>query len=307
MDNLFSKIILGTAQLGMPYGIGQWAKTIMPEKVAFRILDAAWERGFKTLDTSPDYGLAVERIAKFMRHNPNKNFTIITKIKHIPKKFTKQTSLLNCINAQLFGDLPNLDQLHVLIHNENHVGHRMLINELNSAKISGKITSWGGAVYSVGNAKAIVNTPGCSLLNVPINFFNKDFLAEDVLQACKDQGIKVIARSIFARGLFFSSMNSITMDKSFDAQLENIRGIAQTHKLSLSELCVIFAMSDERVGHAVVGFDNASQLNEIDGRTVEANIDRFGVGFWAQFRLPEFDAGKPQNWTFSGGVLSYKK
>ena len=71
MEKPFSKIIVGTAQLGMPYGMGQWADKVMPEKEAFRILDGAWERGFTTLDTSPDYGLAVERIVKFMRVNPS--------------------------------------------------------------------------------------------------------------------------------------------------------------------------------------------------------------------------------------------
>ena len=79
----FSKIILGTVQLGMPYGLGQWRQGLMPESVAFSILDAAWEMGITTLDTSPDYGIAEERIAKYMKINPTKQFHIISKIKSL--------------------------------------------------------------------------------------------------------------------------------------------------------------------------------------------------------------------------------
>jgi hypothetical protein len=42
MENQFSKIILGTVQLGMPYGLGPWKNELMPEATAFSILDAAW-------------------------------------------------------------------------------------------------------------------------------------------------------------------------------------------------------------------------------------------------------------------------
>ena len=47
-----SQIVLGTAQLGMPYGEGIWKQSLMPEEEAFNILSAAWERGITALDTS---------------------------------------------------------------------------------------------------------------------------------------------------------------------------------------------------------------------------------------------------------------
>lgn len=65
MQNPFSKIILGTVQLGMPYGLGRWKNTLMPESEAFAILDAAWESGLTTLDSSPDYGMAEARLHRW--------------------------------------------------------------------------------------------------------------------------------------------------------------------------------------------------------------------------------------------------
>ena len=81
-----SQIVLGTAQLGMPYGEGIWKQSLMPEEEAFNILSAAWERGITALDTSPDYGLAELRIAKFLSRNPQKQFHVISKIKDYPPK-----------------------------------------------------------------------------------------------------------------------------------------------------------------------------------------------------------------------------
>ena len=305
MEKPFSKIIVGTAQLGMPYGMGQWADKVMPEKEAFRILDGAWERGFTTLDTSPDYGLAVERIVKFMRVNPSKVFTVITKIKDVPERFTKKKSLLTSSKAHLLSGLSNLDQLHILVHNEKHICHKLLIDELNSAEKNKKFNSWGAAVYSVESAEAAVNTEGCSLLNVPINFFNKTFLDDCFLSRCKDRGISVIARSVFARGIILSKMGLFTKNAGFETQVNKITAIARSHKLSLPELCVLFAISDERVGHAVVGFDDERQLNGLDNANIEANINKFGINFWQKLRLPEFSLGKPENWTFSNGALTY--
>ena len=77
-----SQIVLGTAQLGMPYG-RHLKQSLMPEEEAFNILSAAWERGITALDTSPDYGLAELRIADI---TTLKQFHVISKIKDYPPK-----------------------------------------------------------------------------------------------------------------------------------------------------------------------------------------------------------------------------
>ena len=100
-------------------------------------------------------------------------------------------------------------------------------------------------------------------------------------------------------------MGLITKNAGFETQVNKITAIARSHKLSLPELCVLFAISDERVGHAVVGFDDERQLNGLDNANIEANINKFGINFWQKLRLPEFSLGKPENWTFSDGALTY--
>ena len=77
----------------MAYGFGRWANELMPEAAAFSILDAAWDNGITTLDTSSNYGVAEERIAKFMRLNPSKNFDLISKVKSKNAFFNRKPPL----------------------------------------------------------------------------------------------------------------------------------------------------------------------------------------------------------------------
>ncbi|MDP6772559.1 MAG: aldo/keto reductase, partial [Anaerolineales bacterium] len=55
VSNLLYKIVLGTAQFGMNYGIANSSGRIVQEEVS-SILNFAWENGIKCLDTAAAYG-----------------------------------------------------------------------------------------------------------------------------------------------------------------------------------------------------------------------------------------------------------
>ena len=112
----FSKIILGTVQLGSPYGLGDWKDKVMPESVAFRILDEAWASGINTLDTASSYGLAEDRIAKFLRQNPQKYFHIISKFKDMGEGSQSALRLDQFVKGSGFVHLPNCSSYHLLFH-----------------------------------------------------------------------------------------------------------------------------------------------------------------------------------------------
>ena len=79
MTSNLKRAILGTVQLGTAYGLGKWKQTLMPKSTAFNILHRAWVLGVRTLDTSPDYGVAENRIQSFLEEYPKQKFKIITK------------------------------------------------------------------------------------------------------------------------------------------------------------------------------------------------------------------------------------
>src|SRR5207249_4407125 len=73
-----NKFILGTAQLGIPYGINNKGRPLHDESLA--ILKAAQGGGINTLDTADAYGDATNIISDY--HHSNPEFNIINKFKN---------------------------------------------------------------------------------------------------------------------------------------------------------------------------------------------------------------------------------
>lgn len=63
---LTDRLVLGTVQLGMPYGRRRF-ETVLGADDACRILDAAWEIGIRAFDTAEAYGVSAERLAVWLR------------------------------------------------------------------------------------------------------------------------------------------------------------------------------------------------------------------------------------------------
>ena len=73
-----NKIILGTAQFGLNYGINNFNGKI-PDKEIFKILDFAYASGIKTLDTAPSYGNSETLIGEYLKSRRSKIFNVNTK------------------------------------------------------------------------------------------------------------------------------------------------------------------------------------------------------------------------------------
>ena len=74
-----NKVILGTVQMGLNYGANNILGKINKEE-SFRILEEAYARGIRTLDTSEKYGDAHKVIGEFHLLYSNFKFSVITKI-----------------------------------------------------------------------------------------------------------------------------------------------------------------------------------------------------------------------------------
>ena len=83
-----SKLILGTAQLGLKYGIANINGK--PDfKKSLNLLEFAWTNGINTFDTAPTYGNSEKILGKFIstkNKNEKKIFVIITKLQSIRLK-----------------------------------------------------------------------------------------------------------------------------------------------------------------------------------------------------------------------------
>ncbi|HXG23721.1 MAG TPA: aldo/keto reductase, partial [Chthonomonadales bacterium] len=90
-DFAFSRLMLGTVQWGMPYGIANRQGQPTYEE-ARAILACAYEGGVNCLDTAAAYGTSEEVIGRALEELGLKDhFIVVTKLRHLRhKEFTKQ-------------------------------------------------------------------------------------------------------------------------------------------------------------------------------------------------------------------------
>lgn len=258
-----SQIVLGTAQLGMPYGEGIWKQSLMPEEEAFNILSAAWERGITALDTSPDYGLAELRIAKFLSRNPQKQFHVISKIKRLSSKINPPENFFESwLENNYLHNFNNCLSLSLLLHNEFDIFNDSLVAQLQKFAASGNIESWGLSVYGDKAAKHALKVSDCKFIQLPFGIINQEFRQNGLLKILSNQNKRLFARSVFSRGLIshpadhFRGIGQHEQKIMFD-----LKQFLDKKNCPIYKFAIEFALNEPTVDHVVVGADSVEQLD----------------------------------------------
>ena len=265
MENQFSKIILGTVQLGMPYGLGPWKSELMPEVTAFSILDAAWDSGIRTLDTSSNYGVAEERISKFMRLNPSKNFDLISKVKSQNKLSNQKHSCFD--DWQRTSPLVKIESknsLSLLLHDENDVNCELTVEAIQNLQTRGLVSSWGVSIYSVDAALKAAQIDPCQIVQLPFGILNQTFRDNGVCEILSRCNKTIHARSIYTKGLLFVKNTGLASASTEVIEaIEFIENLGKKEGLTLMQYATRFVMSFDEINSILIGVDTPKQLNEI--------------------------------------------
>jgi len=298
MQNPFSKIILGTVQLGMPYGLVRWKNTLMPESEAFAILDAAWEMGITTLDTSPDYGIAEARIAKYMKDNPSKRFHIISKIKNIPAAAGDvQGCFQDWFDNCPFHGLNSCASLSILLHRETDIYREDVLNELDAAVDVGKLYKWGVSVYGENVARDAAKIDNCALVQLPFGVLNQSFGRNGVIDLLSKAKKSVMVRSIFSQGLLLMPLKKIAkIDEQIVNLIWQLNGYLKSQDRALSDFAIFTALNEFGVSNIVLGADNASQMRKWNFENLAANHVNVPKDLLLHLRLFDGDQSKPHKW-----------
>ena len=202
-----NKLILGTVQLGLDYGISNQLGKPTLEK-AFEILHTAYDHGIRILDTAEGYGNSQEVIGRFHKENPQKKFEVITKLD--AKHKLKKNSILNQIlkNCEILG----VYELHgYMFHNyQSFKENTHFYNEILSAKANGIIKKAGISLYTNNEIDDIVsNYYDFDFIQIPFNLFDNQAKRKVFLEKAKEKGIEIHTRSVFLQGLFFKNITEV--------------------------------------------------------------------------------------------------
>ena len=282
----------------MPYGLGAWKNELMPEAEAFSILDAAWDLGVRTLDTSPNYGISEERISNFLKLNPSKNFDIISKVKSVNEGAQQGVSVLeDWLNESPLFDANTANTISVLLHKEDDIRHAAVIDTIQKFQMKGYFSCWGVSVYSQAAAVETLDIDPCQIIQLPFGILNQSFQADGILKTLSDHNKTILARSIFTQGLLFGhKLEALPITEEIHKIKRVIRDLSDRRGLTLMQFAISFALSFDWVDSIVVGVDTVKQLNEaMKCPSCTLNEDELNVLYEnSKSLLP--DAVRPETW-----------
>ena len=253
-----NKLILGTVQMGLSYGVNNTKGKISTED-SFDILNEAYTAGIRTLDTAELYGGAHGIVGKYHKNYPNKTFNVITKI---PAK----TSSKN-IKSKIFNYLNELgvEKLNTLMFHsfDSYKSNPEMKGLLLDLKSDGLFSYLGVSVYTNQEIEAIITDDEIDLIQLPFNLLDNYSHRGELLERAKRKGKIIHTRSAFLQGLFFKDPNE---DHPIVSQLRKelsvIKKQSQLYEISISNLALCYCLAQDHIDQVLIGVDSVSQLNE---------------------------------------------
>jgi uncharacterized protein len=256
-----SKLILGTVQLGLNYGVNNNFGKPSKEK-AFDILNSAYDEGIRTLDTAEAYGNSQEVIGSFMKDNKQKKFNIITKLK------AENTLTKGELVDHIFSNckILNIESLEgYMFHNYNSFKKSIfLYEEILKAKNKGIILNSGISLYNNQEIEDIIdNYDGFDFIQIPFNLFDNELKRKSIIEKARLKGIKVHTRSCFLQGLFFKKIEDLKgVLKKSAPYLREINSIAKETDFQVGNLALCYCLSKPYIDKVLIGVDSVEQLKK---------------------------------------------
>ena len=254
------KLVVGSAQLGMNYGLFNNKKISFKEFKKIEKLVLKSKINF--IDTATSYGDS----EKIIGNSKLKKLHIITKIK-IPNK--KNIIVKNWLLKEISKSLSKLKikKIYgVLIHDYKDLlgkhGKKYLLS-LQELKRRNIIKYIGISVYEPLEIKKIWNFWKPDIIQIPFNPIDNRILDSGWVNILKKFKVKIYARSIFLQGLLINEDSSFKINKNFKIILNKYKNWCFRNNISLMQGCLHFVKQFKKIDYLVVGFNNYNQLKEI--------------------------------------------
>lgn len=263
---VMAELCLGTAQLGMAYGINNKVGKLSRDAV-FEILNIALENGISVIDTASVYGEAEEIIGEFLRINKkSSDIKIVTKqCKSIVG--LSRSGIDKTIKNELEQSLKRIGRGYVdgyLLHMYREVENRETIEILQKLKEEGLIRNIGVSIYDVDEAHIAMQYGKINYLQMPCSLFDQRGITSKVFEQAHKLGIKVFTRSAFLQGLLM--MKKELIPKGLEPVIPYIETLDQMlmkYNLEKKHALVKFILTEPLIDYMVFGIETKEQLIEI--------------------------------------------
>ncbi len=276
-------LVLGTAQLGMDYGIAN--KTGKPHFLeAIDIVKTAIDNGIIFFDTAQAYGKSEEilgRCFKEIKPGNGIDLKVITKLR--PEiNLMDQEELFGSVNISI-KKLKITQLWGLLLHRESILDHLndSIINNISELKARGLIKHFGVSVYSMEKAKESINMSEIDIIQLPYNLLDQRARREGIFDLAESKKKKIFIRSVFLQGLLLIEPEQLPRGMEHaKGSLFKLREISKMIGVSLKNLAVSFVVQTSKNAMIILGAETSSQLKE--------NISIFSMA--RDISLPNLDS-----------------
>jgi aryl-alcohol dehydrogenase-like predicted oxidoreductase len=244
-----NRLVLGTAQLGMSYGIAN--KTGLPDlATATAIVQTAWESGICEFDTAQAYGKSEQVLSQALSElGVLQEARVINKLdpslNHSDKRVLSQAleQSLNRFKVSSFYGL--------MLHREGFMDllEHGLTKTLLSFIQDEKVRHIGISAYSPEKALQALQYDTIDMVQVPSNVVDQRFHNAGLFELAEQRGKRIYIRSVFLQGLLLMKLEELPPNMDF----------ARPVLKALEQLSREFAMTRQEMalGYVKLRFPNA--------------------------------------------------
>lgn len=271
-DTIYGLITLGTAQIGLEYGITNHFGCPSDEEVC-NILSLAKHAGITHLDTARAYGKSEERIGLFTSFANGKKFIIISKIypmTDLPENASTR-EIHSSVDASVYASCRALNRSYIdvmMFHRYEDVfrWNGAAIDRLFELLDQGIIGEIGVSVYTPEEAMLCLADKRITHLQIPFNILDNRWITPIFQEKLnKRTDVKIHVRSIFLQGLLLNDIDYwpawATESNECPQKIgELIKKLKRKNKI---DLCLSYVKAQSWITSCVIGVERADQLAEI--------------------------------------------
>ena len=289
-----SRLILGTAQFGMPYGIANRSGQVAPGE-ATAVLAIARQSGIDTLDTAVAYRDSEARLGAAGIDG----WRVVTKLPPLPADCADAAAWVDAMVMGSLGRLGVSSLYGLLLHRSRDLGGpagEALYAAMSALKAAGRVQKIGVSIYDPAEIEVLSGRFALDLLQTPFNVVDRRIRDGGWLARLQRMGTEVHARSVFLQGLLLMAAGDRPARFAAWGRLWTVwEEWVSAQQVTPLQACLAFALAQPEIAGVVVGVDSSRQLREI----LAADALRSSSILPAELACDDPDLINPSRWSLS--------
>jgi aryl-alcohol dehydrogenase-like predicted oxidoreductase len=263
------RLVLGTVQFGLPYGIANRSGQSVPIPTVKKILQYAFAKGVGLIDTAYAYGESEKVLGEVLVDEEFAAFKVITKTLSFFAAETINALAISQVEAAFTESLARLKKTQVyglMVHHADDLlkpGGEKLYQMLMQWKALGKVQKIGCSFYSPRQLEQVLERYSMDMVQVPINLFDQRFLQNNLLLELQKNKTEIYARSLFLQGLLLTEPDAVPQAMAYvKPLLTKLKAFCQQKNISVLRFALSFAQALQDV-YYVMGFQKLEEFQEV--------------------------------------------